>query len=157
MSAGRSERTSRGADTRIRIYGEQTNDELYFPAVASDGAILDRSAVGSDIRVEVFPGWRADAKVEYELENFVPTFDELDAHRWRFRSGFQRSIGAGRRLGLSHEYCEAELDLAQGELVADGGEESRGPNGEPPGPSHIDQVSARATVRPLGTTDRTPR
>ncbi len=92
---------------RLRIYGERTNDEFYFPATASDGAILDRSAVGSDIRVEVFPGWRADLKVEYELQNFVPTFDELDAHRWRFRSGFQRSMGVGRSIGLSHEYRRA--------------------------------------------------
>ena len=97
----------RGNSYRIRIYGERTSDELYFPATASDGAILDRSAVGSDIRVEVLPGWRADLKVEYEFQNFVPTFDERDAHRWRFRSGFERSFGAGRSLSLSHEYRRA--------------------------------------------------
>ena len=97
----------RGKSYRIRIYGERTGDELYFPATASDGAILDRSAVGGDIRVEVFPGWRADVRAEYESQDFVPTFDELDAYRWRLRSGLRRSIGGGRSLSLSHEYRRA--------------------------------------------------
>lgn len=97
----------RGNGYRIRVYGERTSNELYFPATASDGAILDRSAMGSDVRVELLPGWRADVKAEYEIQNFVPTFDELDAHRWRFRSGFQRNFGAGRSLSLSHEYRRA--------------------------------------------------
>jgi len=97
----------KGSSYRIRIYGERTGDELYFPATASDGAILDRAAAGGDIRVEMFPGWRADVRAEYESQDFVPTFDDLDAHRWRFRSGLRRSIGAGRSLSLSHEYRRA--------------------------------------------------
>lgn len=97
----------RGQGYRFRIYGELTKGELAFPAANSDGAILDRSALGSDLRVDLGPGWRADLKAEYERQNYVPSYDERDGNRWTLRTGVERNLTRGRSLGLFHEYRRA--------------------------------------------------
>ncbi len=98
----------RGNRYRVRLYGERTNDELSFPATDSEGALLDRSALGGDVRIDLMPGWRADMKAEYERDDFVPTYDERDGHRWLLRTGLERIIATGRTVSLSYEYRRAD-------------------------------------------------
>ncbi len=94
----------RASRYRLRIYGERTDGELSFPARDSDGALLDRSALGGDVRIDLTPGWRVNARAEYERDDFVPTYDERDGHRWSFRTGLERNLSGGRMVSLAHEY-----------------------------------------------------
>jgi hypothetical protein len=92
---------------RFRLYGGWTNDELYFPT-SSGGAYLDRRHVGGELRENFAPGWFAGGTLVYERENFVPAYNERDAHRWTTQLELQREFGPKRSAALSYFFRRAD-------------------------------------------------
>lgn len=92
---------------RVRGFGGFTHDELYFPT-PTGGVFLDRSHWGVEGRYEPAPGWLTQVVFTRDRENFIPTYDERDDHRWTVRSVVERRFSPRARLAVSHAYRRTE-------------------------------------------------